>query len=117
MGEKLTQMENKTNFLNLLVGIPFLCDANLIGDYIEHSVKQVYKNLISNGSEKKEVLEILDRIPDGKEREVASFINNTVDVMNSGRRKRRMLGHKVNAKPHLHIVQAIRSMRNLYSGE
>jgi len=104
---------NKIGVKDFIIGLPFLCNPDLIVQFLFQGLRNTYRNLITSGNEKEEVLASLERIPDGLERDVARFINNAVDIISN--KKRRKIDKKVSAKPHLHIVSAIITAENVFT--
>ncbi len=112
--EQQTNSNKNTGVIDLIIGLPFLCNPNLIADFLFAQLRQTYLNLLSGSNERDEVLNCLNAIPDGCEREVAGFINNAVDIMGK-KKKRRSLDEKVSTKPHLHMVSAIKIAKNVFT--
>lgn len=111
-----SQNPGKNELINLAIGLPFLCNPDLIADFLLCNLKNIYRDLIRNGNERDDVLATLGEIPDGLERDVARFINNAVDVMErTGKRKRRSLDDKISGKPHHYIVEAIETAGNVFT--
>lgn len=105
---------NKIGVTDFIIGLPFLCNPDLIAQFLfQGLIRNAYTNLINGGNERDEVLACLENIPDGMEREVAGFINNAIDVMS--KKKRRNIDTKISAKPHLHIVSAIKTAENVFT--
>lgn len=117
MGKELEQQSKRpanTGIKDLVIGLPFLCNPNLITDFLLARLRQTYLSLLSSSNERDEVLSYLEQIPDGLERDVASFINKATEIMGK-HGKRRRIGEKIHNKPHLKMVHAIRTAKNVFT--
>src|SRR3989344_728638 len=93
-------------FAGIAIGLAFACNTKLVKDFLEPNLRPMFDNLLKTSSEKEEVAANLELIPDGKEQDVAHFINRLVKQFKP---KRRYLQDKKSAKPHLAIVEAIQT--------
>ena len=100
--------------MRMAIGLPFMANPQVLLGFIEDRFKGCVGDLFENGSEKKEVLRIIERLPEGTERTVAGMINYAMN-RRPPKCKKRTLNSLLDKKPHRTAVEVLRQAGDVYS--